>query len=157
MTASPLPGKLIARAWSSGMLVFAVLAVLDRPEALHLLKGLQARHLTCGHDPRRYVERTPAIEHDRTCCLGLCSGEGRAYELECGPLFQLGREDIGMSQDANSAVHALQDAHQATRVIIMAVAEADEIEMAEVEIQGIRIMQHHLRGGARVHEQLHPL
>ena len=60
-----------------------------------------------------------------------------------------------MSQDANSAVSARQDSHQSTRVIIMAVAEADKIEMAEVEIQGISIMQHDLGGGSRVPEQLH--
>jgi hypothetical protein len=42
-------------------------------------------------------------------------------------------------------------------VIIMAMAEADEIEMAEIKIQGIGIMQHHLRGGACIQEQLHLL
>ena len=77
--------------------------------------------------------------------------------MRAGRAFSLGAKISGWARMQTLSVHPLQDAHQTSGVIVVAVAEADQIDSAQIEMQGIGIMQHHLRGSARVQEQLHIL
>jgi len=71
------------------------------------------------------------------------------------PDLQLGGEDIGMGNDRNWCHPPLQQAHQSPGVIVVAVAEADQVDLLWIYMQSIGIMEHHVRGGPGVPEQQH--
>jgi len=73
------------------------------------------------------------------------------------PDLQLGGEDIGMGNDRNWCHPPLQQAHQSPGVIVVAVAEADQVDLIWIYMQSIGIMKHNRRGGPSVPEQLHVL
>ena len=62
-----------------------------------------------------------------------------------------------MGQNRNSSLHLLQNGHQPSGVIIMAVAEADLIYGFNIDMKGLGIVKHNLPAGTCIPEQLHAI
>ena len=118
-----------------------VLAVPDRPEAFHLLEALLALDLAGGKEPRRKRHWTPAFQYDRPRRLRLASDERQTNISQGRAGFELGGEYIRMGQNRNPSLHLLQNCHQPSGVVIMAVAEADQIYGINVDMKKAAVME----------------
>jgi len=135
----------------------SVLAFFDRPESFHLLEALQARDLACGCKPLSQGNWTPAFQDDRPRRLGLASGKRQTDIFQRRTGFELGGEYVRMGQNRNHSFHLLQNCHQPSCVVIMAVAEADLIYGINVDIKKAGVMEQNLSAGPCIPEQFHAI